>query len=115
MSAETFGADAVADGAAITTLAPRARNSRLSWRLTSTLRLSRAEMTAPPLVSASSATIMRTRLPRNKCQSRRLNIIHPSGQERAKYARHGKAGSSFPREQPRLRRQESPAKRADAA
>src|ERR1700730_17301620 len=61
-------------GGAITTFAPRVRNSCVSFRSASKLTFSRAEQTAAPLVSAIRATVRRPRLAPSSFHRIRRNI-----------------------------------------
>src|SRR5580692_2203768 len=61
-------------GGAITTFAPRVRNSCVSLRSASKLTFSKAEQTAAPLVNAISATASRPRLAPSNFHKIRRNI-----------------------------------------
>src|SRR5487761_319809 len=73
-----------------------------------------AEMTAPPLMSARSATVSRTRFPRSKWKSRRLNTTGLSESARAGNARRDRAESSSRSAQRRRRQRELSEEQRDA-
>ena len=83
----------------ITRFAPSRRNSCVSLRSTSNSRFNSAEITAAPLITATSATVRRPRLPRSNFQSRRPNITRPAESARDRIAPPA-AGESGCRSQP---------------